>query len=106
MTTQIATLNIRQGGTKHAEALTARPLGYDADLLVITEFRASAAGARLINRLTEAGYDTSHPNVAPSVNTVLIAARGGIDQSWAFDDALDPRHLWCAEIDGAYVCGV
>ena len=106
MTTRIATLNIRQGGTKHAEALTARLLGYDADILVITEFRANAAGARLINRLTEAGYDTSHPRVAPNVNTVLIAARGGIERSWAFDDALDPRHLWCAEIDGAYVCGV
>ncbi|WP_235733204.1 hypothetical protein [Mycolicibacterium neoaurum] len=94
------------GRSKHAAALTTRLLGYDADILVITEFRANAAGARLIDRLTEAGYDTSHPDVAPNVNTVLIAARGGIERSWAFDDALDTRHLWCAEIDGAYVCGV
>lgn len=106
MTTRIATLNIRHGGSKHAAALTARLLGYDADILVITEFRANAVGGRLINRLAEAGYDTSHPGVAPNGNTVLIAARGGIERSWAFDDALDPRHLWCAEIDGAYVCGV
>ncbi|MGU3499441.1 endonuclease/exonuclease/phosphatase family protein [Mycobacterium sp. C31M] len=106
MTTRIATLNIRHGGTKSAEALAARLLGYDADILVVTEFRANAAGGRLIRRLGEAGYDASHPGVGPNQNSVLIAARFGIERSWAFDDALDPRHLWCAEIDGAYVCGV
>ncbi|MCV7434916.1 hypothetical protein [Mycolicibacterium bacteremicum] len=102
MTTWIATLNIRQGGSKHAAALATRLLGYHADIPVITEFRANAAGERLINRLAQAGYDTSHADVAPNVNTVVIAARGGVERSWAFDDALDRRHLWCAEIDGAF----
>ncbi|WP_370330410.1 hypothetical protein [Mycolicibacterium hippocampi] len=37
---------------------------------------------------------------------MLIAARTGIERSWAFSELLDPRHLWCAEIRGAYVCGV
>lgn len=106
MGTRLATLNIRHGGTKSAEALATRLLGYDADILVVTEFRANAVGARLIDRLEQAGYDTSHPAVGPKLNTVLIAARIGIDRSWSFSDSLDPRHLWCAEIDGAYVCGV
>lgn len=106
MTTRIATLNIRHGGSRNAEALTARLLGYHADILVVTEFRANTAGEKLIAGLAEAGYDTSHPAVGPKLNTVLIAARGGIERSWAFDETLDPRHLWCAEIDGAYICGV
>lgn len=106
MGTRLATLNIRHGGSKSAEALAIRLLGYDADILVVTEFRANAVGAQLISRLEQAGYDTSHPAVGPKVNTVLIAARIGIERSWAFSESLDPRHLWCAEIDGAYVCGV
>ena len=106
MSTRLVTLNLRHGGTKSADALAVRLLGYRADILVVTEFRANAAGARLTARLAAAGYDTSHPAGGPTANTVLIAARGGIERSWAFDESLDPRHLWCAEIDGAYVCGV
>lgn len=106
MGTRIATLNICHGGAKSAEALAGRMLAYDADILVVTEFRANAVGARLIDRLAHADYDTSHPEVGVKENTVLIAARGGIDRSWAFDESLNPRHLWCAEIDGANVCGV
>src|ERR1700748_3767557 len=106
MSTRLVTLNIRHGGSKSADALATRLLGYRADILVVTEFRGNAAGARLIARLTEAGYDTTHPGVGPTENTVLIAARGGIERSWPFSEALDRRHLWCAEIDGAYVCGV
>lgn len=59
-----------------------------------------------MTRLTQLGYDTSHPAVGPKENTVLIAARTGIERSWAFSESLDPRHLWCAEIHGANVCGV
>lgn len=106
MTTRIATLNIRHGGTKSGEALATRLLGYNADILVVTEFRSDTVGVRLINRLSEAGYDTSHPSVGPTDNSVLIAARGGIKRSWAFSESLSPRHLWCAEIDVARVCGV
>lgn len=106
MSTRLATLNIRHGGTTFIDDVTARLLGYDADILVVTEFRANAAGEKLLAALDTAGYDTSHPDVGRTVNTVLIAARGGIERSWAFSDALNPRHLWCAEIDGAYVCGV
>ena len=72
MTTRIATLNIRHGGTKSAEALAARLLGYDADILVVTEFRANATGGRLIRRLGEAGYDASHPGVGPNSFTVAF----------------------------------
>ncbi len=43
MTLRIATLNIRHGGNKSADALAARLLGYDADLLV-SLLLASLAG--------------------------------------------------------------
>ena len=107
MSTRIATLNIRHGGTRSTDALAARLLGYDADLLVVTEFRANDAGVRLATQLEGAGYATSRPNTEPAQNTVLIASRRGINQARAFgSDGLVSRHLWCAEVGGILVCGV
>lgn len=97
MSTRIATLNIRHGGTRSRDALATRLVAYDADLLVVTEFRANAAGAGLITRLEGAGYSTSHPNAGPKQNTVLIASRRNITRARTFSsDGLDSRHLWCA----------
>lgn len=73
MTTRIATLNIRHGGAKSAGALATRLLGYDADILVVTEFRANAAGARLMLHLAAAGYTTSYPDADPKQNCTLVA---------------------------------
>nr|WP_218620406.1 endonuclease/exonuclease/phosphatase family protein [Mycolicibacterium hippocampi] len=107
ITTRIATLNIRHGGTRSAEALSTRLLGYDADLLVITEFRTNDAGTRLISRLEVAGYSIAHPNTEPRQNTVLIASRDAITQRRPLlSEGLDTRHLWCADVNGLLVCGV
>ncbi|WP_029106746.1 endonuclease/exonuclease/phosphatase family protein [Mycobacterium sp. URHD0025] len=106
MTLRIATLNIRHGGNMSADALAARLLGYDADLLVVTEFRANDTGARLIAQLERAGYETTHPGADPKQNTVLIASRTPIDRASRFTRDLPARHLWCAEFDGTIVCGV
>jgi exodeoxyribonuclease-3 len=106
MATRIVTLNIRHGGKKFGDALTARLLSYDADILVVTEFRANDTGTQLIAQLEDAGYATSHPGAEPAKNTVLIASRSQIDRSWTFGDELDAHHLWCADVDGTVVCGV
>lgn len=106
MTTTIATLNIRHGGRKSTDALASRMLGYDADVLVVTEFRANEVGSRFRTRLEGAGYTTSHPDVDSKLNTVLIASRRGIDRSWPFSDQLDANHLWCAQIADMTVCAV
>lgn len=106
MSGRVVTLNIRHGGRKFGDALTARLLGYDADILVVTEFRANDTGARLITQLERCGYVTSHPGAEPKQNTVLIASRSPIDRSWAFSDELDARHLWCVDLDGTAICGV
>lgn len=107
MNARIATLNIRHGGTRSGDALADRLLGYDADLLVVTEFRTNDAGVRLAARLEGAGYATSHPNTEPTQNTVLIASRRGMNRTRAFsNDGVVSRHLWCAEVGGMLVCGV
>lgn len=103
---RIVTLNIRHGGRKHAEALTARLLGYNADVLIITEFRANDAGEGLLGSLERAGYSTSRCNSAPSRNTVLIASRQTIKRSWALDQTLDAERLWCADLGEIVICGV
>lgn len=106
MTLRIATLNIRHGGSKNADTLTARLLGYDADLLVVTEFRANDTGTRLIAQLERAGYSTTHPGANPKQNTVLIASRTPIDRASHFSRDLSAHHVWCAEFDGTIVAGV
>lgn len=94
MHARIATLNIRQGGAKAAEALTSRLLGYGADLLVVNEFSANAAGAQLISRLESAGYTSAHPSVDRRHNTVLVASRRDLTPHGTFtSNGLDPRHL-------------
>ena len=106
MTTRIATLNIRHGGRKFGRALGCRLLSYDADLLVVTEFRANDAGAALVAQLESAGYATTHPEADPTQNSVLIASRTPIDLAAPFTRDLPTEHLWCAEFDGTIVCGV
>ena len=103
---RVATLNIRHGGKKYEGAITSRLLGYDADILIVTEFRANDVGERLIGRLRHEGYETSHPGSSPSRNAVLVASRHPIRRSWALDDALDAERLWCVDIGGAVICGV
>lgn len=103
---RIATLNIRHGGAKFGDALTTRLLSYDADVLVVTEFRSNAAGERLIGRLQGAGYAVSHPGAGPTQNTVLIASRGPIERSWAFSTELNAHHLWCVDLGWTFACGI
>jgi exodeoxyribonuclease-3 len=103
---RVATLNIRHGGKKHEGALNSRLLGYDADLLIVTEFRANDVGERLIGQLHRAGYETSHPGSAPDRNAVLVASRRSIARSWALDETLDAERLWCVDIGGTVICGV
>lgn len=105
---RIAALNIRHGGgTKdRMDNLVARLLSYDADVLVVSDFRANKHGVRLIDELERSGYATSHPGAEATQNSVLIASRSLIQRSWSFPGALDGRHLWCADTTGIAICGV
>lgn len=100
------TLNIQHGGGKvRVGGLASRLLSYDADVLVVTEFRANEFGERLIAELHRAGYATAHPGVGSAQNSVLVASRGPIDRSWAFSDDLDARHLLCVDLGWSVLCG-
>lgn len=100
------TLNIRHGGKKHADALSARLLGYEAHILVITEFRGNDAGDALVSRLEREGYVSSHCSPGPGRNAILVASRRPIARSWALDEGLDAERLWCVEIEGNVICSV
>ncbi|MGH3960840.1 endonuclease/exonuclease/phosphatase family protein [Mycobacterium sp.] len=106
--TTIATLNIRHGGgtTGRIDLLVSRMLGYNADMLVVPEFKANDKGDRLESALRQAGYMTSHPGSDPAHNSVFIASRWAIERSWSFCKHLDARHLWCAKTGDLVICGV
>jgi exodeoxyribonuclease III len=110
---RVVSLNIQHGGrTKDGvDALVARLLSYDADVLVVTEFMTeylgNKVGERLVGQLVDRGYGTSHPDAGKDQRSVLVASRDTIQRSWAFSQELsDSRRLWCADLGWAVMCGV
>lgn len=101
----LVTLNIQHGGgTGRMPRIIDAVLGWDADVLVLTEFQLGKA-AVLLQRLDAAGYSVSHPpGVAPSLNGVLIASRHGFTDERPFADGLDPWRLWCATTAQIRLC--
>lgn len=72
---RIVTLNLQQGGRPRIAKLAARLLGYDAEVLVLTEFQQQKSAA-LVRNLEAAGYAVAHPvGVDPTLNTVAVASR-------------------------------
>lgn len=105
---RVATLNIRHGGTSaRLPHLLAALRGFDADVLVVTEFRIGPVADQFIHELATSGYEVTHPDVAPGVNTVLIASRSGIVSAHPIGaDLADRRHLWAADLGWASIGGV
>lgn len=110
MPKRVVTWNIRHGGggaSKRQVRVADQLLAFDADVLVVTEFRANAAGEYIIGRLRNGGYEVSHPPTGPKENAVLVAARSALQRAAAFDhDLPDQRHLWSVDMDGIRLCGV
>lgn len=103
-TLHLVTLNIQHGGGTRMGKIIDLVLGWDADVLVLTEFRLGTA-AELLQRLGTARYAVSHPpGVDPTRNSVLIASRHGFTDERRFAEGLDPRHLWCAVTAGISLC--
>jgi len=68
--------NIRAGGGVRIEAITAALVRHDAEILVLSEYRAGLAGARLRAALASRGYHWMSRTEPPAgANGVLIAAR-------------------------------
>ncbi len=103
-TLHLVTLNIQHGGGPRMGRIIDLVLGWDAEVLVLTEFRLGKA-AGLLQRLGAARYAVSHPpGVDPTRNSVLIASRHGFTDERQFAEGLDPRHLWCAVTAGISLC--
>jgi exonuclease III len=84
---KIVTLNIRQGGGQRVRAIGAALVDHDADVVVLSEYRASDAARRFASSLAEAGY-RHWADGAPErrVNSVAIASR------LRFDAVTHPLH--------------
>src|SRR5262249_42887528 len=82
-------------------------LSFDADLLVVPEFRAHSPGAPIVRALEDADYSVTYPATDSSVNTVLLASRTKVRHSSPLtSDLPESRHLWVAELDWLSICGV
>lgn len=98
---QVATWNIRHGGAAGAnhQRVIGTLLGFDADLLVITEYRPHDRGLAIEAALRGAGYLTTHPGSPPNKNAVLIASRTPIANAAPLDPTLaEPSLLWAADL--------
>ena len=105
----IVTWNIRHGGgaNERRAAVIAQLLSFDADLLIVTEFRLNTTGVAICSALAGAGYALSHPGVDDKANSVLVASRDPILGSSPLDpDLTDQRHLWVAELGWLKLCAV
>ncbi len=109
MALKIVTWNIRHGGGAQANRsrMVNTLLGFQADILVLTEFQMGAAGESIMAALSAAGYTFSHPPAEPRNNTVLIASRGQIAAAHGLASAqLNQQHLWRANTQSVDIVGV
>lgn len=74
--TRLLCWNIRHGGGSRTEAIADAVIAHAPDIVVFTEFRHNAFGARLHERLEDIGLSYRRSGrAAASANTVSIAAR-------------------------------
>lgn len=105
----IVTWNIRHGGggTERSQKILSQLGAFNADLLVVTEFRNGPTGAVVRTHLASLGYSLSHPNAGERANSVLVACRQPIRRGYAADETVpDKRHLWIVELDWLTLCAV
>lgn len=102
-------MNIRRGGgaAERLARVVATLEKFDADVLVVTEFRVGANGKFLVDALISSGYEVTHPDVTPSANAVLIASRSPILSARPMGESMaDRRHLWAADLGWTTLGGV
>lgn len=73
---RLLTWNLQHGGGRRIDRIVECLRPYEADVIVLSEFRNNEPGVALRARLKEEGYGHhSAPQAAPRANTVLVAAR-------------------------------
>lgn len=105
----IVAWNIQHGGgdPQRSPKVITELAEFESDVIVLTEFRNNATGALIKARLAELGYSVSHPLVPERANSVVVASRDEIIDSYPLDTTLaDQRHLWVVELGWVKLCGV
>lgn len=105
----IVTWNIRHGGggAERSQKILSQLSAFNADVLVVTEFRNGPTGAIIRSHLAGLGYAISHPDTRERANSVLVASRDNIRRGYPADEAVpDQRHLWNVELDWLKLCDV
>ncbi|MCU7491347.1 MAG: endonuclease/exonuclease/phosphatase family protein [Ignavibacteria bacterium] len=76
MSIKLFELNIRHGGGKRIPQILKRIIGYNVDVIVLTEFRHNQNSDTIKNKLLDEGYrwQTTVPE-SRRTNTVFIASR-------------------------------
>jgi exodeoxyribonuclease-3 len=104
-TKKIVTWNIRHGGGLRAQLAAETLLGFEADLLVITEYRSGTAGTLVKASLDGAGYRLAGPQSPLRMNSLLVAAKTVIlDSSRLTDRVSEPHRLWRVELGWITIC--
>ncbi len=105
----IVAWNIQHGGGRknRCRRILNKLEEFDADVLIITEFRNNAAGTTIKSCLAGLGYEISHPATGERANSVLIASREPIRKAYPLDESVaDQRHLWVVEFGWGKLCAV
>ena len=100
--------NIRAGGGARLGGIAAAIAGHDADVVVLSEYHAEAAGGRLRGALAGLGYRYMTSVEPPRGRKgVLIAARRRLRDLGSFAPGLEqPWKLVAAEVGGVHIAGV
>lgn len=103
---RVASWNIRHGGGSN-ERVTRTLLGFDADVLVVPEFRTGPTGLGIVQLLVASGYYVSYPPSVPGKNSVMIASRRPITAAGTLDGSFPEHHrLWRVNTYDLSIVGV
>jgi exodeoxyribonuclease-3 len=104
---RIVSWNIQHGGGKRLRQVCEVLSTFNADVLVVSEFRANPGGQQLKDHLARSGYQLSHPKIDPKLNTVLVASRSPIRSAGPLLGRQElGRRQWCVDFDDLRLCAV
>ena len=100
--------NIRAGGGARLAGIAAAIERHDADIVILSEYRAGEAGGRLLASLAALGYRHASTAAPPAGrNGVLIAAREPFVEHGPVNGLLpEPYRMLCVEFGGFQLSGI
>ncbi len=105
---RILTWNIRAGGGKRLAGIAEALVRYNADVLVLTEYRSGEAGVRLRAALRDLGYSGLSSIEPPGIrNGVLIAARSRLARAaYVAPHLPEPWRMLTVRYEGIRLFGI